>query len=350
MAKLSVGILGATGMVGQTLVQLLENHPWFKVTELAASEKSAGDSYGKVMKNRWNISPSIPKYAQDIVVKECKPDLDCDIVLSALDSGVAKEVEEDFARKGYAVSSNAKNHRMDPDVPLLIPEINADHVDLIRSQQKKRGWDGFIVTDPNCSTIHLTLALKPLFDSFGLDKVMVTTMQALSGAGYPGVSSMDIVDNMVPFINDEEDKVETEPLKILGNAGKDGIDYAKIKISAQCTRVAVKYGHTESVSVKLREKASKEDILRSFEDFRPNKSLGLPSSPKHPIVYLEQDNRPQPKLDVNLENGMASVVGRLRPCNILDYKFIVLGHNLVRGAAGAAILNAELLKVRGYVG
>ncbi len=349
MARISVGILGATGMVGQTLVQQIDKHPWFKVTELAASDKSAGERYGEVMKNRWNISSAMPDYARDLVVKECRPNLDCDLVLSALDSSVAKEVEEDFAKSGYAVSSNAKNHRMDPDVPLLIPEINAGHVELIKKQQKQRGWKGFIVTDPNCSTIHMCLALKPLLDSFGIEKVMVTTMQALSGAGYPGVSSMDIVDNVIPFIYDEEEKVETEPLKIFGSFSKDGINPAGMKVSAQCNRVAVRHGHTECVSVKLSKKVSEKEIIKSFEEFAPNMSLGLPSSPKHPVVYLENDNRPQPKLDVNLENGMASVVGRLRACSILDYKFVVLGHNLIRGAAGAAILNAELLKVKGYL-
>ncbi len=337
-------------MVGQTLVQLLGKHPWFEVTELAASDKSAGRTYEEVMASRWNISSEIPEYAKDIKVKECLPKLDCDIALSALDSGVAQAVEEDFAKAGYAVSSNAKNHRMDADVPLLIPEINADHADLIKEQQRHRGWKGFIVTDPNCSTIHMCIALKPLYDNFGLEKVMVTTMQALSGGGYPGVPSMDIVDNVIPFINDEEDKVETEPLKIFGRFSKTRIDPADFGVSAQCNRVAVKQGHTECVSVKLSRKADIEDVLAAFKEFRPNGKLKLPSSPEHPIVYLKNDNRPQPKLDVNLENGMASVVGRLRACGVLDYKFVVLGHNLIRGAAGAAILNAELLKVKGYIG
>jgi aspartate-semialdehyde dehydrogenase len=350
MSKISVGILGATGMVGQTIVQLLEKHPWFEVTELAASGRSAGVRYGDAMVNRWNASAEIPNYAKSLRIKECKPNLDCDIVLSALDSGVAKEIEEDFAKSGYAVSSNAKNHRMDTDVPLLIPEINAEHVGLIKKQRKDRGWKGFIVTDPNCSTIHMCLALKPLFDLFGIDKVMVTTMQALSGAGYPGVSSMDIIDNVIPFINDEEEKVETEPLKIFGNLSNGSISQAHMGISAQCNRVAVRHGHTECVSVKLSKKASRDEIIDAFEDFAPTKSAGLPSSPKRPVVYMRQDNRPQPKLDVNLGGGMVSVVGRLRPCSILDYKFVVLGHNLVRGAAGAAILNAELLKSAGYVG
>ena len=349
MAKIAVGVLGATGMVGQTIVQMLSNHPWFKVTEVAASEKSAGKPYGEVMSSRWNISAEMPDYAKDLTVKECTPNLDCDIVLSALDSSVAQKVEENFAKEGYAVSSNAKNHRMDPDVPLLIPEINADHVDLIKTQQKARGWDGFIVTDPNCSTIQMCIALKPIMDSFGLEKVMVTTMQSLSGAGYPGIPSMDIIDNVIPFINDEEDKLETEPLKILGKVSQGSIKAADIGISAQCNRVGVRYGHTECVSIKLSKKATEKDILSSFEGFRPIKDLKLPSAPEKPIVYMGQENRPQPKLDVNTGNGMASVVGRLRKCSILDYKFVVLGHNLVRGAAGAAVLNAELLKVKGYI-
>ncbi len=336
-------------MVGQTLVKMLENHPWFEVTELAASERSVGRKYEEAMDSRWNVSPYIPEYARNIRIKECRPDLDCDIVLSALDSSVAGSIEEDFARAGYGVSSNAKNHRMDADVPLLMPEINAGHVELIDTQRKARKWDGFIVTDPNCTTIHMCLALKPLIDRFGIDKVMVTSMQALSGAGYPGVPSMDIVDNVIPFIGDEEDKVEEEPLKIFGNASGGIIDRARIAISAQCNRVAVRQGHTECISVKLSTKASGEEVIEAFSKFRGIASPRLPSAAQHPVVYLEQENRPQPKLDLNIENGMASVVGRLRACSILDYKFVVLGNNLVRGAAGAAILNAELLKATGYI-
>lgn len=349
MAKIKVGVLGATGMVGQTLVQLLEKHPWFEVTELAASEKSTGRTYAEVMADRWAVSPEIPEYAQNLRVKECKPSLDCDLVLSALDSSVAFEIEEEFAKKGYAVSSNAKNHRMEPDVPLLIPEINYDHVDLIKAQQKRRGWKGFIVTDPNCSTIHMTLALKPLYDEFGIEKLIVTTMQAVSGAGYYGVPSMDIVDNVMPYIKDEEEKMESEPLKILGSLAKDSIRMAQFPISAQCNRVAVKFGHMECVSVKLAKKTDAESIISSFEKFNPLRNMGLPSAPKRPIIYSRGSNRPQPKLDANNENGMASTVGRLRKCNILDYKFVVLGHNVIRGAAGAAILNAELLKAKGYL-
>lgn len=349
MGKVSVGVLGATGMVGQTFVRLLEKHPWFELTEVAASERSAGKSYGEAMSGRWNISSEIPEYARSLEVKECKPNLDCDLVFSALDAGIAHELEEEFAKKGYAVSSNARNHRMDNDVPLMIPEINPAHLELIKVQQKKRRWKGFIVTDPNCSTIHMTLALKPLYDDFGIEKIMVTTLQALSGAGYPGVASMDVVDNVIPYINGEEEKMETEPLKILGKYSGSGINHAKIAISAQCNRVAVKYGHSECVSVKLSKKASAEEIISSFKSFNPLKELDLPSAPKRPVIYLDNPDRPQPKLDAGNEDGMASTVGRLRKCNILDYKFVVLGHNLIRGAAGAAILNAELLKAKGYI-
>ena len=337
-------------MVGQTIVQLLDDHKWFELTEVAASEKSIGRRYEEVMENRWNVSAEVPEYARNLMIKECKPDLDCDIVLSALDSGVAFDIENDFAKAGYAVSSNAKNHRMEIDVPLLIPEINADHADLIKVQRKNRNWDGFIVTDPNCSTIALCLALKPLLDTFGLEKVMVTTMQAISGAGYPGVPSMDIYDNVIPYINGEEPKMETEPLKILGKFEGDRVSNAAIAMSAQCNRVPVRHGHTECVNVKLSRSATERDIIDALERFRPLEGFGLPSAPKRPVIYLKGESRPQPKLDTNTENGMTSVVGRLRKCNILDYKFVVLGHNLVRGAAGAAILNAELLKVKGYIG
>ena len=347
--KIPVGILGATGMVGQTLVNMLAGPPWFEVTELAASERSAGRSYEEVMGTRWNASASMPEYARGLRVKECRPGLDCSIVLSALDSSVAGGVEEDFAREGYAVSSNAKNHRMDADVPLLIPEINAGHVGLIGAQRKRRGWKGYIVTDPNCTTIHMCLALKPLIDLFGVDKVMVTSMQALSGAGYPGVSAMDIVDNVIPFIGDEEEKVQEEPLKIFGSMSDGTVSRARMAISAQCNRVAVRQGHTECISVKLSGKASRDEVIDAFIGFRASGMPKLPSAPEHPVIYLAQEDRPQPKLDIGLEGGMASVVGRLRPCSILDYKFVVLGNNLVRGAAGAAILNAELLKASGYL-
>ncbi len=335
-------------MVGQTLVQMLDRHPWFEVTELAASERSAGKTYEEALDGRWNVSSEIPAYAKDLKVRECTPKLDCKFVFSALDSSVAHEIEESFARNGYGVSSNAKNHRMDRDVPLLIPEINAEHLDLIRVQQKLRKWKGFIVTDPNCSTIGMCVVLKPLFDKFGIEKVIATTMQALSGAGYPGVASMDIVDNVLPYIRDEEEKMESEPLKILGTMKNGKIQDAAFRISAQCNRVAVRHGHTEAISVQLSKHADENEILAAWKGFNPLKSLGLPTAPEHPIAYHREPNRPQPKLDANLGSGMTVSIGKLRKCSVLDYKFTILSHNLVRGAAGAALLNAELLKSKGY--
>ncbi len=349
MAKIKVGILGATGTVGQRFVQLLESHPWFEVTELAASEQSAGKAYEEAVSGRWKISGNIPEYAKKMKVKECKPNLDCKIVFSALDANVAGDIEKEFAKNGYIVSSNSRNHRMESDVPLIIPEVNADHLALIEQQRKNRKWKGFIITNPNCSTIHMVLALKPLQEKFGIDKVMVTTMQAVSGAGYPGVASLDIIDNVVPYIGGEEEKMQTETLKLLGNYSAGKIKMAGIAISASCNRVNVNDGHLEAVSVKLSKAATEQQVKDAFRNFNPLKSLDLPSSPKNPIVVMEEPDRPQPKLDRNLENGMASVVGRIRKCSILDYKFMVLGHNTIRGAAGAAILNAELLKERGYL-
>ncbi len=339
-------------MVGQRFVQLLEGHPWFEVSELAASPESAGKTYEEAVAGRWKTSADIPEYARKLMVKECRPNLDCKLVFSALDASVAGPIEEDFAKNGYVVSSNSRNHRMDSDVPLLIPEVNADHLALVKKQQQHRGWKGFIVTNPNCSTIHMVLALKPLMEKFGLEKVIVTTMQALSGAGYPGVASMDIIDNVYPYIGMEEEKVQTETSKLLGrlNSNSSGVDFAKIAVSAQCNRVNVSDGHTECVSVKLPKPATEKGIISAFENFNPLKSLKLPSSPQHPIVVRKELDRPQPKLDRNLEKGMASVVGRIRKCDVLDYKFVVLGHNTIRGAAGAAILNAELMKVKGLIG
>jgi aspartate-semialdehyde dehydrogenase len=349
MKKIKVGVLGATGVVGQMIIHLLENHPWFEISEIAASERTSGKTYAEVMDARWSIGNEIPETVRDLVVKDCNPKLDCDIILSALDSSVAFEIEEKFAKFGYPVSTNAMNHRMEEDVPLLIPEVNPNHLGMIKIQKERRGWTGFIVANPNCSTIQLCLALKPLYDSFGIEKVMVTTMQALSGAGYPGVPSLDAIDNVLPFIKGEEEKIETEPLKIFGSLSNKKIIPESIDISAQCNRVAVKYGHMESISVKLSNTTDKDGIIKAFNNFNPIKNLCLPSAPKNPIIYLHNDNRPQPKLDVDAENGMASIIGRLRKCNILDYKFTVLGHNLIRGAAGGTILNAELLKVNNYI-
>jgi aspartate-semialdehyde dehydrogenase len=337
--KIPVGILGATGSVGQMFVNLLKNHPWFDIAELAASERSQDKKYSEAV--NWVIPYTLPENINNMIVKPCEPNLNCKIVFSGLDSKVAGEIESNFAKNGYIVISNSKNHRMFDDVPLLIPDINPDHIDLIRNQKYGKGA---IITNPNCSTIGLCMAIKPLLDNFGLEAVNVVTMQAISGAGYPGVASLDIIDNVVPYIGDEEGKMEIEPLKILGNLSDNTVDYAKFKISAHCNRVAVIDGHTECVSVKLSKKTTKEEIISAWRTYtsEPQK-LALPFAPKHPVYYFDKPNYPQPRLHRNLENGMAASVGRLRECPLFDYKFVVLSHNTIRGAAGCAILNAELL-------
>jgi aspartate-semialdehyde dehydrogenase len=342
------GVLGATGLVGQRLVKLLADHPWFDLTEVAASERSAGKSYAEA--TRWHLDAPIPEAARDLVVKGLDPTLDCDFVFSALDSSVAGPAEEDFARAGYPVVSNSRNHRMDSDVPLLIPEVNAAHLEAISVQQKNRGYDtGFIVTNPNCSTAGLVLVLKPLADAFGLEKIFVVTLQAVSGAGYPGVASMDIHGNVVPFISGEEEKMESEPQKLLGKwDGKRFID-AGLGLSAHCNRVPVLEGHLECVSLSLKKIASTDEVSEALRSFEVSPELAsLPSALRHPVQVLDDDNRPQPRRDVNAGNGMAAVVGRIRECPLLDIKLTLLSHNLVRGAAGAALLNAELLAARGF--
>jgi aspartate-semialdehyde dehydrogenase len=343
MKKIKVGVLGATGMVGQRFIQLLEGHPWFEVVEVAASERSANRTYAEVMQGRWKVEGDIPPRVARFTVKECTPNLDCKLCFSALDSSVAGPLEEEFARAGYVVSSNSHNHRMDPDVPLLIPEVNAAHLDVIPLQKKRWGSDGYIITNPNCSAIGLVMALAPLHQQFGLQKVIVTTLQALSGAGYPGVASLDVIDNVVPFISGEEPKVESEPLKILGGLQGGKFITANFQVSASCTRVHVKDGHLESVSVGLKQKASSNDLIEAWQAYDPLSNHGLPSAPCPPIIYRNEDDRPQPRRDRDEGKGMACVVGRLRSCSVLDYKFFVLSHNTIRGAAGAAILNAELL-------
>lgn len=337
--KIEVGILGATGSVGQKFVQLLEQHPWFEVTALAASERSSGKTYREAV--HWILPSAIPSNIAAMKVSECEPNLPCKIVFSGLDASVAGDIEERFAKAGYIVVSNAKNHRWGETVPLLVPEINADHLPLIRHQPY---GSGAIVTNPNCSTTGLVMALKPLQDRFGLKQVMVVTMQALSGAGYPGVSSLDITDNVIPFISGEEDKVQTEPLKILGKLEDGKIRNLDLAISAHCNRVAVIDGHTECVSVKLNEPASPENILDAWTHFsREPQELKLPMAPEKPIYYFTESNFPQPRLHRNLDKGMAVSIGRLRKCPLMDYKFVLLSHNTVRGAAGGAILNAELM-------
>lgn len=348
MNKIRVGILGATGMVGQRLVQLLAHHPWFEISALAASERSVGMPYGEAC--HWVVSEEMPNFAKEMVVQESKPGLDCQLVFSTLPAEVAGPVEAEFAAAGYAVSSNASSHRLEPDVPLLVPEVNPDHLALIEVQRRKRGWKGFIVTNPNCTTAELVVALKPLWDRFGITALSVVTMQALSGAGYPGVPSLDILDNIIPYIAGEENKVEREPLKLLGRLEGETIKEANIIISAQCNRVATREGHLEAVSVKLGREATREEVVETLQSFRgPLQGLGLPSAPEHPIVVRKEIDRPQPRLDRDEGGGMSVVVGRIRECPILDYKFLVLGHNTIRGAAGAAILNAELLVSQGYL-
>ena len=348
MDKIQVGILGATGMVGQRFVQLLAGHPWFEIAALAASERSAGRPYGEAC--RWVVPGEMPPSLGEMVVRECRPNLPCRLVFSALPAEAAGPIEEEFAAAGYAVSSNARSHRLDPDVPLLIPEVNPDHLGLLEVQRRRRGWKGFIVTSPNCSTTQLVLALKPLWDEFKIVAVNVATMQALSGAGYPGVPSLDILDNVVPYIPGEEEKLEREPLKLLGQLEGEAIKEAELAISAQCHRVPTRDGHLEAVSVKLGRRASREEVVEALRNFRGlPQELELPSAPTRPIVVREEADRPQPRLDRDEGGGMSVVVGRVRECPVLDYKFLVLGHNTVRGAAGGAILNAELLVAQGYL-
>jgi aspartate-semialdehyde dehydrogenase len=347
--KWKAGVLGATGVVGQRLVQMLGNHPWFDLTEVAASERSFGKTYAEAV--RWHLDAPIPESARGLVVKGLDPSLDCDFVFSALDSSVAGPAEEDFARAGYPVVSNSRNHRMDPDVPLLIPEVNAAHLDAIPRQKKNRGYaTGFIVTNPNCSTAGLVLVLKPLADTFGLEKIFVVTLQAISGAGYPGVPALDIQGNVVPFISGEEEKMEAEPQKLLGKWDGSRFIDAGLGLSAHCTRVPVVDGHLECVSVGLKKIASLDEVREALRNFTVDAELAsLPTALKNPVVVLGEENRPQPRRDVNTGNGMAAVVGRVRECPLLDVKLTLLSHNLVRGAAGAALLNAELLAARGFL-
>lgn len=345
MKKYRVGILGATGTVGQRFIQLLQWHPQFEVTALAASDRSAGKAYAEAC--AWKLAGAIPENVRDIVVTPIEPPLDCDIVFSSLPSSVARETEEAFARAGYPVISNSSSYRMDEDVPLLIPEINADHLGLIETQRQKRGFGkGFIVTNPNCAVVSFAPPLAALHRKFGIESVVVTTMQAISGAGYPGVSSMDIADNVLPYIAGEEPKVETEAQKILGSLSNGSIQKADFPVSAQCFRVDVIDGHTASVRVNLRETATLEDVVAAMKAFP---RLDLHSSPETFIEVCDEPSRPQPRLDRDNGKGMTITVGRVFPDNVFDYRFVALSHNTVRGAAGSAILNAELLIDKGVI-
>ncbi|MHB8524831.1 MAG: aspartate-semialdehyde dehydrogenase [Candidatus Acidiferrales bacterium] len=341
---IEVGILGATGTVGQQFAALLANHPWFRVTWLAASDRSAGKRYDELP---WRLPMPCSADTARLPVEALKPGIGPKLVFSALDASVAGEAEEEFAAAGHWVISNAKNHRMDPLVPLLVPEINPEHLGLIPHQQRSNGWGGAIATNPNCSTVFLAMALAAL-RQFCPRRVLVTTLQALSGAGYPGVASLDATANVIPFISGEEEKIETETRKILGRFGNDSVEPSSVVVSAQTTRVPVIHGHTETVSVEFAETVSHDDILAAFRDFAGEpQRLKLPSAPAQPVVYLERPDRPQPRLDVENFGGMATQVGRLRSCAVLGHKFVLLGHNTIRGAAGAALLNAELMSALG---
>jgi aspartate-semialdehyde dehydrogenase len=348
-SKLPVGILGATGIVGQRFIQMLEQHPWFEVAWLAASDRSEGRTYADAA--RWRLKTAIPAKVGKMTVAPAKPEGAPKIIFAALDAAIAREMEPAFADAGCAVVSNSSALRMQSDVPLVIPEVNGDHIKLIESQPWRKKSGGFAVTNPNCSAIGLVLALAPLHRAFTLETVMAVTMQAVSGAGYPGVASLDILGNVIPYIAKEEEKMEEETQKLLGTVNGSHVDPAPFAMSAQCNRVAVEDGHTESVSIRLKRKATADEIITAWNDFHAEpQRLGLPSAPAKPIVYLTAPDRPQPRFDVDLGAGMATAVGRLRKCNVLDWKFTVLSHNTIRGAAGAALLNAELLKVKGYFG
>ncbi len=346
MGMLRAGIVGATGAVGQKFVELLQGHPWFTITALVASGKSAGRTYRDVV--NWIGTAGIPASAAAMDVLPFSDDLPCDVIFSGLHASVADHAEPTLARAGYPVISNAKSFRMHPDVPLLIPEINPDHTSLIKNQDWQSS--GYIVTNPNCSTVGLTCALKPLHRRFGLEAVQVTTMQALSGAGYPGVSSLDALANVVPFIGGEEDKLVHEPNKLLGTVTGGVLQPTSIRVSAQCNRVPVLEGHLECISVKLNTSASREEVVDAFESFvSPIKGLGLPTEPDQLLHVFEDERFPQPRRHSDLGGGMTVSIGRVRPCEVLDYKFIALSHNTVRGAAGGAILNAELLVKQGLL-
>lgn len=335
--KVPVGILGATGIVGQKFIELLARHPWFEITTLAASERSVGKPYKEAVK--WHMSTPLPHEIAEMRVSPCKPDLPCALIFSSLDAASAGEIEVSFAQAGYSVISNSRSHRMNPDVPLIIPEVNSHHLDKLSAQKWGKGK---IVTVPNCSAVGLSLALKPLIVGFGVKGVHVVTFQAISGAGYPGVASLDILDNIIPFIEGEEHKVQEEPLKIL--------DEKELKISAQCNRVPVSDGHLQCVSVSFKRQPSKNEIVEAWQNFSGEpQSFMLPSAPLRPLHYFEEENYPQPKLHRLLDKGMAVSLGRLKECPLMDNKFVLLSHNTIRGAAGGAILTGELMVKKGHI-
>jgi len=346
--KIPVAVLGATGAVGQRFVQLLADHPWFEVVALAASERSADLPYGEAC--NWVIPGDPLPSAREMVVQSLEPTLPARLVFSALPSTVAREVEPAFARAGYVVCSNASAFRYEADVPLLIPEVNADHVDMIEGQRAKRNWPGLIVTSPNCTTTGIVLPLKPLHEAFGVREVFAATMQAISGAGHPGIASLDILDNVVPYIPGEEEKVELETRLLLGRVGRGERRQADIAISAHANRVPVLDGHTVCLSLRFENPPAVEEAIAALVSFRPPEAVqGLPSAPEHPLLVRHEPDRPQPRRDRQAEGGMAVTVGRVRPCPLLDLRLVSVSHNTLRGAASGSILNAELLVASGYL-
>jgi aspartate-semialdehyde dehydrogenase len=339
--RIPVAVLGGTGTVGQRFIQLLANHPWFEVAEVMASDQSAGRSYAEAVGSRWKLSTAIPAPVAKLRVRGPGEPFRSRILFSALDASVAGDLEERYAKQGHLVSSNARNHRMNPVVPLVIPEVNRDHIEMLDRQPY--GGRAGIVTNPNCSAIVIAMALAPLHRAFGIDAAIVTTFQATSGAGYPGVPSLDILGNVIPFVSGEEAKIESETHKILGRLGPKGVAPAEFPLSALCHRVPVIDGHLIAMSVRFNRRATQKEILEAWRSFRPLRKLGLPTAPEDPIEARDEDDRPQPRLDADRSGGMGVTVGRLRRCPVLEWKFEALGHNTIRGAAGAAILNAEIL-------
>ena len=350
MKRIQVAVLGATGIVGQRFLQLLDQHPWFEVAALTGSSPRQGKRYGEAV--TWRLPEAPPLSVENLPLLAPDAHLDTPLVFSALPAAAAEEIEPALASRGHAVFSNASSHRMAVDVPLLIPEVNPEHVQLLERQRAKRGWSGLLVTNPNCSTIQLALSLKPLVDAFGVRRVNVTTLQAISGAGYPGVAAYDIVDNVVPYIAEEEEKIERETSKILGKYQGGEILPAECLVSAQCTRVPVRDGHLACVTVELggNGRIAESDLERVWSEFRAEpQQTNLPTAPSSPIIVREEPDRPQPVRDRNAGRGMAISIGRVRRCAVLSHKFVVLGHNTIRGAAGTSILNAELLYQRGLL-
>jgi aspartate-semialdehyde dehydrogenase len=345
-----VAVLGATGAVGQAFIRLLVGHPWFEIVALAASERSAGKPYREAA--RWVGAGEMPPFVADMIVQPCDPDaVDAEIVFSALDSAAAGDAEPAFARAGRTVLTNAKNYRMDPDVPLVIAEVNPDHLNVLEAQRRNRGWSGAIVANGNCSAIVTALPVAPIHQAFGIERMIVATMQAVSGAGYPGVPSLDIVGNVIPYIADEEPKIEAEVRKFLGASKGASIESAPFAVSAHANRVPVEHGHTVCVSLALQKRASADDVTAAIAEWRgAEEARNLPSAPERPVVVTDQPDRPQPRRQVDAGGGMTVVVGRVRPDPVFDVKLVAMGHNVIRGAAGASVLNAELMARCGYLG